>query len=109
MTLNEYQQKAGVTAIYPSKGENIIYPTLGLVGEAGEIANKVKKIIRDDNGILTEEKKEIIKDELGDVLWYLAALSLELGADLETIAKNNISKLYSRMKRGKIKGDGDNR
>ncbi len=109
MTFKEYQEKSRQTAIYPGKGTNFIYPTLGLVGEAGEVAEKIKKTMRDDNGILTDEKKEELKKELGDVLWYLSQLSTEIGASLEDIAKMNIEKLFSRKERGVLSGSGDNR
>lgn len=109
MNFNEYQQKARQTAIYPNKDNNFIYPTLGLVGEAGEVAEKIKKVIRDNNGIITQEKKEEIKKELGDVLWYIANLAHELNIDLEDVAEGNIEKLFSRMERDKVHGDGDNR
>jgi len=109
MNFNEYQEKARVTAIYPNLNNNFIYPTLGLVGEAGEVAEKIKKVIRDNEGIVTEEKKEEIKKELGDVLWYLANLSKELNLTLEEVAEANLVKLYSRLERDKVHGDGDNR
>jgi len=109
MNFNEYQQKARQTAIYPNRDNNFIYPTLGLVGEAGEVAEKIKKVIRDNNGIITQEKKEEIKKELGDVLWYIANLAHELNIDLEDVAGSNIEKLFSRMERDKVHGDGDNR
>ena len=109
MKLNEYQKKASEFAIYPAKGENFSYPTLGLVGEAGEVAEKVKKIIRDQDGKLTEDNKiEIIK-ELGDVLWYIAIMADEMGVNLEEVAVMNIDKLESRKNRGKLGGSGDNR
>ena len=110
MTFEEYQNKAAVTALYPNHGKNeFIYPTLGLVGEAGEVAEKVKKIIRDDGGKISLTKKEELKKEIGDVLWYISQLSLELGLSLEEVAKANIEKLYSRLERNKLHGDGDNR
>lgn len=109
MQFDEYQKKAGETALYPNVGNNIVYPTLGLVGEAGEIANKVKKIYRDAGGVLTEEKKEDLKKELGDVIWYLAQVSSELGLDLNDIAELNIARLKDRKDRGVLHGDGDNR
>ena len=77
-TFNEYQLNARLTALYPDMNNNIIYPTLGLCGESGEIAEKIKKIIRDDDGIVTPEKKEALKKELGDVLWYISNLCNEL-------------------------------
>jgi len=109
MNFNEYQIKARETAVYPNINNNFIYPTLGLVGEAGEVAEKIKKVIRDNNGTISEEKKEEIKKELGDVLWYIANLAKELNIDLDDIAQGNIEKLFSRMERNKIHGDGDNR
>lgn len=109
MEFNEYQEKARGTAIYPNRDNNFIYPTLGLVGEAGEVAEKIKKVIRDNDGIITEEKREEIKKELGDVLWYIANLSKELGLTLEEVAEGNLTKLYSRLERDKVHGDGDNR
>ena len=108
MTLNEYQQHALETAIYPEESR-IIYPTLGLTGESGEVADKVKKVIRDAGNKFTEEKKREIMKEIGDVLWYCAALSHDLGFDLETVAQTNVDKLHSRMVRDEIHGNGDNR
>lgn len=108
MKLNEYQEKATKTAIYGT-GAAINYPVLGLVGEAGEIANKYKKVLRDDAGILQPDKRQALQDELGDVLWYVAALARDLGTTLEEVARKNIEKLEDRQKRGKIGGSGDNR
>ncbi len=109
MDLNEYQVKARMTAFYPNVGSNPIYPTLGLSGEAGEVAEKVKKVLRDKQGRFDSAAKEAIRLELGDVLWYVAQLSSELGFDMEEIASANLDKLSSRSNRGKISGDGDNR
>jgi NTP pyrophosphatase (non-canonical NTP hydrolase) len=109
MNFKEYQKKSRKTAIYPNADNNFIYPTLGLVGEAGEVAEKIKKVIRDKNGVVDDEKKKEIEKELGDVLWYVSQLSSELGLSLKEVAEKNIEKLYSRMDRGKLKGDGDNR
>lgn len=109
MKFSEYQEKSRVTALYPNVDDNYIYPTLGLVGEAGEIANKIKKIQRDKGGVLDDEtKKEIVK-ELGDVLWYIAQIATELDGNLDDVAQDNIDKLYSRLDRGTIGGSGDNR
>lgn len=107
MQLRDYQKQAGETAIYPASS-SVYYPALGLCGEAGEIANKVKKIIRGD-GFLDVEKTAELGKELGDCLWYLAALARDLGLDLGDIAQANIDKLLSRKERGTLKGDGDNR
>ncbi|MCK5044654.1 nucleoside triphosphate pyrophosphohydrolase family protein [Candidatus Parcubacteria bacterium] len=109
MTFEEYQKLARRTAIYPNQGNNFIYPTLGLVGEAGEVAEKVKKVLRDDQGIVSEEKKQEITKEMGDVLWYLSQLSAELGLSLDEVASLNIEKLKNRQERGKLAGSGDNR
>lgn len=112
MKLNDfdfYQKKAAKTAIYPKIGKSFIYPTLGLMGEAGEVAEKFKKLFRDNKGILTKEKKEEIAYELGDVLWYLAQLSTELKLNFSYIAEKNLGKLDSRQKRNKLHGDGDAR
>ena len=111
MTFNNYQANAGRTAFYPRylANDGLYYTALGLVGEAGEIANKVKKIMRDNSGKVTKQAKADIFDELGDVLWYCASLADELGVNLEDVAGNNLIKLADRLKRGKIKGSGDKR
>ncbi len=109
MDFEEYQKISRKTAIYPDKDNNFVYVTLGLIGEAGEVAEKIKKVLRDNNGILDEERKQALKKELGDVLWYLAQLSTELGLSLDDIACFNIEKLSSREQRGTLHGDGDNR
>ncbi len=109
MEFNEYQNKARETAFYPDKDNNFIYPTLGLVGEAGEVAEKIKKVLRDSDGIISEEKRLEVAKELGDVLWYLANLSVELDLSLETVANMNLEKLFSRKDRGTLSGSGDNR
>ena len=88
---------------------NPYYPALGLAGEAGEIANKVKKIMRDNNGIITDEFRKDIKKELGDVLWYVAACCNELDINMQDVASDNIEKLFSRKERGVIQGSGDER
>lgn len=109
MTFSEYQQAARTTAQYPQLGNNVYYPTLGLAGEAGEVAEKIKKLMRDDNGTLTDERRQALKKELGDVLWYVAALCSELGLDMNAVAELNVAKLRDRHERGAIQGDGDNR
>ena len=110
MTLNEYQDKANQTAIYPGKGTvmGLVYTALGL-GESGEVQGKVKKILRDDNMTITEEKRQAIKKELGDQLWYIAMTAEELGLSLGDIAKSNIEKLSDRKNRNVLTGSGDNR
>jgi NTP pyrophosphatase (non-canonical NTP hydrolase) len=112
MDLDDYQKEATKTnrfTKHPGCLEQFIYMTLGLVGESGEIAEKVKKIIRDDNGKISKEKREEIKKELGDVLRYLSQLSLALDIPFSEIAKINLKKLKSRKNRGVICGSGDNR
>lgn len=109
MNFDEYQEKSRKTALYPDKDNNFVYPTLGLSGEAGEVAEKIKKVIRDKGGIIDDETREAIKKELGDVLWYVSQLATELGLSVDEIAEKNIEKLYSRMERGKLQGNGDNR
>jgi NTP pyrophosphatase (non-canonical NTP hydrolase) len=109
MDFNDYQQKSRKTAAYPAIGHAVIYPTLGLVNEAGEVAGKVKKVFRDKDGQISDETREALKAELGDVLWYIAQVCTELGLNLDEVAEGNIAKLYDRLERGKIKGDGDNR
>ena len=106
MNFNEYQKLARSTAIYP-KESKVIYPALGLCGEAGEVADKIKKTIRGDSSLVDVTGR--LADELGDVLWYLAILADDLGLPLEDIAHWNVDKLQRRMKGNKIKGDGDNR
>ncbi len=109
MEFNDYQKKAWETAIYPNKGSNITYLALGLAGETGEICEKIKKIIRDDGGKVSNEKKELLKKEMGDVFWYLASLGVELGLHLDDIAQANIDKLQDRKNRDKLHGSGDER
>ncbi len=109
MRFKEYEKLAAKTAIYPDRGKNLIYPVLGLSGESGEVAEKVKKLIRDKNYSIDTEFIDSIKKELGDVLWYVAAICFELGISMEDVAKTNIEKLASRKSRNKIHGDGDDR
>jgi len=107
MNLNDYQEQANDMAIYPGSAR-LTYPALGLTGEAGEVADKVKKLIRDNRKLTTKERVEIAK-EVGDVLWYVAALARDLGVDMETIARLNLEKLRDRAQRGVIGGSGDDR
>lgn len=109
MKINEYQERALTTAIYPDESK-ITYPALGLVGEAGEIANKVKKLIRDEmTPEVYESKKTDIAHEIGDVLWYCSALANDLGMSLSVIAAQNLDKLEDRKRRNTLQGSGDNR
>ena len=109
MDFDNYQIEARKTTIYPDKDKNFIYPTLGLVGESGEVAEKIKKVLRDNNGNFDYESKTAIKKELGDVLWYLANLCNELDFTLNEVAEENLEKLNNRLFRGKISGSGDDR
>ncbi|HMB25959.1 MAG TPA: nucleoside triphosphate pyrophosphohydrolase family protein [Patescibacteria group bacterium] len=109
MDFNEYQKQSRKTALYPDLGNDFVYPTLGLTGEAGEVAEKIKKVIRDDGGEISEEKRQEIKKELGDVLWYVAQLCTELDFSMNEAAEYNLEKLFSRKKRNTLHGDGDNR
>ena len=106
--LDEFQEGAMSTAIW-KKEYGIIYPAFGLASEAGEVAGKVKKVLRDNLGVFTESKKREIADELGDVLYYVAAVAHDLGYKLSDIAEMNHDKLASRKARGVIQGSGDNR
>lgn len=107
-TLNDYQKDAMSTAIYGEKNK-IIYPSLGLAGETGEVCEKVKKVIRDNDGVFSDEKKQELAKEIGDVLWYVANLSNDIGFTLEDIALMNRDKLFSRKERNVLHGSGDNR
>lgn len=109
LTFKKYQKLSRKTAIYPNLGKNFEYPTLGLIGEAGEVAEKVKKILRDKSGRIGTRDKKILVEEIGDVLWYLSNLTSELGLELGDIAEKNIQKLSSRILRGKLRGGGDKR
>lgn len=108
MNFSDYQTQAVKTAIYDD-ADYIVYPALGLLSEAGEVAGKVKKVLRDNKGNFTPELREQIAEEVGDVLWYLASLCSDLGVDMASVAQKNLNKLNSRMARGVIQGSGDNR
>ena len=99
MKFEQYQTAAKQTALYPNRLKNLEYPTLGLAGEAGEVANIVKKIQRDCGGVITDEVRAKLKDELGDVLWYISACADELGLTLVEIAEYNVEKLAARHNR----------
>lgn len=110
MTFEEYQKFTKETAIYPKEnGQNLVYTTLGMASEAGEVAGKLKKVIRDKNGVVDEAVKKDMASEIGDVLWYVSQLSAELGLKLDEVASANIEKLKSRKERGTLPGSGDNR
>ena len=106
MDLNHYQRAARGTAIYADH-HRVIYPALGLASEAGEVAGKIKKVLRDQGGDFARAPLESIKDELGDVLWYVAVLAGDLGLSLDEIAAANLDKLASRRARGRLSGGGD--
>lgn len=110
MDFNTYQKESGRTAIYTGKGEilGLAYVGLGL-GEAGEVQGKIKKIIRDDGGVISDEKRAAIAAELGDLLWYVSQTASEIGVGLDDIAEGNLSKLASRKERGVLGGSGDDR
>jgi NTP pyrophosphatase (non-canonical NTP hydrolase) len=105
---SNYQQRSRRTAQYP-RDAWLTYPTLGLAGEAGEVAEHVKKAIRDDGASITRERKAALARELGDVLWYVSQLATELELDLDAIAAENLDKLLSRQQRGVLSGSGDDR
>jgi len=104
-----YQRESRKTWNVIPMNHTIVYPTLGLVNEAGELAGKVKKIFRDKDGVIEEADRQALKGELGDVLWYLTQICTELDLRLEDVAEANIVKLFSRLERGQIGGEGDNR
>lgn len=108
MNMNEYQQQAMATAVYP-RDMRIVYPALGLAGETGEVAEKVKKEIRDRAGAFAEATRAQIALELDDVMWYVAAMARDMGLTLEDIARMNLEKIRSRQERDMIHGQGDNR
>jgi NTP pyrophosphatase (non-canonical NTP hydrolase) len=110
MTLEEYQRQALKTVLTTGDDfKDLLHWVLGLNGEAGEVAEKLKKIIRDKNGEISEADKQEMAKEIGDVLWYLAVFAHDLGVPLEDIAKQNLDKLQSRQARGVLGGSGDNR
>jgi NTP pyrophosphatase (non-canonical NTP hydrolase) len=106
---DEYEQLVNDTAIYPNRGSNIVYPALGLCGEAGEVAEKIKKVLRDQDGVLNDETREAIVKEMGDVIWYLVALSKEIGTNINHVIDVNRKKLIGRRERGTLQGSGDDR
>ena len=102
-----YQRESRKTWRLVHTDHAIVYPTLGLVNEAGEVAGKIKKIFRDKDGVISETDREALKSELGDVLWYLTQICTELYLSLEEVAAQNITKLFDRLERGVIRGEGD--
>ncbi len=108
MELADYQRLSRRTAQYPREAW-LTYPVLGLAGEAGEVAEHAKKVIRDDGGAVSDERRAAMAKELGDVLWYVAQIASELGLGLEEVAQGNLEKLLSRQRRGVLAGSGDER
>lgn len=106
---NTYQTESRKTWSLIKTDHAIVYPTLGLVNEAGEVAGKVKKIFRDKGGVIGPAEREALKQELGDVLWYLTQICTDLDLTLAEVAEANIVKLFDRLERGTIQGDGDKR
>ena len=105
----DYQRESRKTWGLVQMNHPIVYPTMGLANEVGEVAGKIKKIFRDKNGQISEVDRQALKEELGDVLWYLTQICTELDLTLEEIAATNLTKLFSRLERGTIQGDGDQR
>lgn len=106
---DDYQREARKTAIYPRE-QRVVYPALKLAGEAGEVAEKVGKIIRDsESKFHTAAARDSLKKEIGDVLWYCAAIASDLNLSLRDIADANLEKLASRQERGVLQGSGDER
>lgn len=110
-SFDDYQERAYRTAVYPGMHDlvGLLYVALGINGEAGEVAEKTKKLIRDKNGVVDQTYLDDITKELGDVLWYMSAMARELGISLSDVAYGNLDKLHSRERRNKIHGDGDDR
>lgn len=106
---DSYQRMSRKTAIYPDLGKNIVFPTLGMMGEAGEVAEKIKKVWRDRGGHPTREDRQAIAKEMGDVLWYLSQLATELRISFNEIAARNIDKITGRKRDNRLHGSGDNR
>lgn len=109
MLLNDYQNEAAITSGPKTGYVRLLYSAAKLSGEAGEVTEKVAKAYRDDDSMITEERRQAVKLELGDVLWYASDIALRLGFTLEEIARANIAKIRSRQARGTMHGDGDNR
>ncbi len=109
MNFNEYQENAATTAVYPDRGEvgGIMYAALGLNGESGEVAEKIKKMVRDNHS--RDEVRESVRKELGDVLWYVAEVATQFSLSLDDIALGNVNKLASRKERNVLHGSGDTR
>lgn len=105
----DYQQQSRKTWGLVKTDHPIIYPSLGLANEVGEVLGKIKKLFRDKNGVISDEDRLQLKSELGDVLWYFAQICTELDLTIEEVAQENLDKLFDRKSRGKIGGSGDTR
>jgi NTP pyrophosphatase (non-canonical NTP hydrolase) len=109
MKMDEYQERAGRTNIYPDTSDGLHALVMGLCSESGEVADKIKKAIRDEHGSISSDREWAIVSEIGDVLWYVSQLASVLGVGLDFVARNNLNKLADRAGRGKIGGSGDER
>ncbi len=109
-SFGDYQKESRKTYSHvPTNNHDLVYPSLGLSSEVGELMGKIKKVYRDKNGVIDAETKENMKGELGDILWYLTQICTNLNLTLEEIGEANLTKLFDRLKRGVVKGEGDNR
>nr|DAU46638.1 MAG TPA: NTP-PPase-like protein [Caudoviricetes sp.] len=109
MNFNEYQKLALTTAINHDSPNEIYHLALGLAGETGEVMEKLKKVVRDNNAVITPEKAIELQKELGDILWYMAVFADYLGIEFDDVARMNVEKLQDRKKRNVLSGSGDNR
>lgn len=109
MNFNDYQKQATKTNTMTDPVLAPMYYTLGLTGESGEIAEKIKKVVRNHDGDFSKLDRDDLTKELGDVLWYMAMLAETFGIELDDVAKGNVAKLADRAERGVIKSTGDNR
>jgi NTP pyrophosphatase (non-canonical NTP hydrolase) len=106
---DKYQQLCLKSSIHSKTKHGYIIPALGVTGEAGEVADKIKKVLRDDNGKISTAKRNEISKEIGDMLWYTSMLCTEIGLKLSDVIKLNLEKIAYRSKENKIHGSGDNR
>lgn len=111
MDFDEYQTLAARTGFYNHSDKQyvLMYLSMGLAGEAGEVVEKIKHVVRDQKSVITEEKRELLKKEIGDVLWYASQIAREFDLSFDEVARHNIDKLADRAKRGVIKSEGDTR
>ncbi len=108
-SFGDYQRQSRSTWNLVRTDHPIVYPTLGLTNEAGEVAGKVKKIFRDKDGTISNADRDALRSELGDVLWYLTQICTDLGITLQEVADENLRKLAARASRGTLGGEGDGR